>query len=363
MLAHIQEIISTKKKDSYVSLYAIVQNVSNVKEGTSATTGKPFKNATVELIDSSSKRSISVVFWGGKADVCSKDWVGHMVHVQNFKVTEYNNIKQLSLDYKNEGTFLLDPPFDPHPLYQLCKDFSNSVTLKERLENKLNQKAASVECVKNVKILPLLEQDLRLQQLFFVEESEGLDRDEEQCKIELQTEQTVQIVATIFIRQMTMDNKMNTYLGCTNKSCVGKTVTINSDGLYYCSNCQLEHEDACPFYKLVLDIKDETGSLRVTLFNNVVETLLGRSAIEQEQEISKCKGSDAKLFKLQSFYDFLHGQTCIFTIQIKTDFDRQYNANGYNSNKVGGSTVEIYRNDIQKTSKKQYIVKKVEPFF
>ncbi|KAI0019352.1 replication factor-A protein [Xylariomycetidae sp. FL0641] len=246
--------LQTKEKDSTVDVVGILQDVGEVNQITSKSTGKPYDKRELTLVDNS-RYSVRLTIWGKTATSFS----AQPESVVAFKGVKVSDFGGRSLSLLSSGTINVDPDIvEAHKLkgwYETegrTENFSTHQTMAS-----VGAATGRPDQTKN--ILQVKDENLGMEDTSYFN-----------------------VKATIvYIKQENFCYPACSCTGC--KQCdrgCSKKVVDQGDGTWRCERCDINH--ARPQYRYIMsvNVNDHTGQLWLSCFDDVGRVIMGISADE-----------------------------------------------------------------------------------
>ncbi|XP_050350813.1 replication protein A 70 kDa DNA-binding subunit-like [Nymphalis io] len=271
--------IANKRPDTILDVIGVCKMASDLQEFTAKNTGRLLKKREVTLVDQSS--AITLALWGNDAEKFDAS-TNPVIAVKGARLAEFNGSKSLSC---LGSTMLRTNPDLPDA---------------HRLRGWYDHGGASAELV-NVSARVVGSSGGKTEWITFKEA-------ETRRTGSLEKGDYYNLLGVLIYTFA--DNAV--YKACPQDSC-NRKVLDQENGLFRCEKCDREYTNFK--YRLILGgtIADPTGDRKITAFNEVAESMLGKSAEEVGHLLENDKEEYGRLF------DEINLKTFLFNLRSKAE--------------------------------------------
>lgn len=274
--------VADMEDKSVVDICGVVKEVGEIFTIVSKTTNKEFKKRDLIVVDQS-ESSVALTMWGDEAI----NFDGHIqpvIAVKGARLNEFNGSKSLSLG--NGSVYKLNP--DIPEGHQVRGWFDNGGA--DNITNFVSARVGGAGGPMSTEWLSFF--DVRAKNLGCGDKPDYF-----------QIKATIQLVR----------GQNSIYKACISPECNKKV--IDEGETFRCEKCNITSPTYKARFLLSASISDWTSNRWITCFNDLVETMVGRTASEVDAEIQAAGGQEGE----NEAFSKLFFQSYIFKLRCKDD--------------------------------------------
>lgn len=274
--------IADMEDKSVVDICGVVKDVGEIATIVSKTSNKEFKKRELVVVDQS-EASVTLTMWGEDA----VNFDGHIqpvIAVKGARLNEFNGSKSLSIG--NGAVYKVNP--DISEGHQVRGWFDNGGA--DNVTNFISARVGGTGGPMSTEWLSFF--DVRAKNLGNGDKPDYF-----------QTKATIQMVR----------GENSIYKACSTPECNKKV--IDEGESFRCEKCNITSQTYKARYLLNMTISDWTSNRWVTCFNDLVETMMGKTASEVDAEWQAAAGQEGA----NDTFSKLYFQSYIFKLRCKVE--------------------------------------------
>ena len=276
--------LQTVEKDSTIDCIGVLQDVGEVSEITSKTSGKPFSKRELSLVDNTGF-NVRLTIWGKTA----QSFDSSPESVLAFKGVKVSDFGGRSLSLLSSGSMAVDPDIDEAHKLKGWFDGGGRNDNFQSHQNTMSVAGATSGGGRDVYKTVAQIRD------------EGLGMNEEYDYFNIKG-------TIIYVK-----SENNAYPACSTEGC-NKKVVEAEEGQWRCEKCNTTWEKPSYRYTLSINVADHTGQIWVTCFNETGLQIMGMSA----DDLYQLK-EDAEDRRWQDAFTDASCKTFVFRCKAKMD--------------------------------------------
>ncbi|KAF2487215.1 hypothetical protein BDY17DRAFT_244244 [Neohortaea acidophila] len=276
--------LSTVEKDNTIDCIGVLQEIAEVSEIVSKTTGKPYSKRELTLVDNTGY-NVRLTVWGKTASTFEAQ-LGSVVAFKGVKVSDFGG---RSLSLLSSGSMTVDP--DNEEAYTL-KGWYEGSGRNEQFQSHANT-------MSTVNAMSGGDRNATKTIAQIKDEELGMREDTDWFSLK---------ATIIYIKQDSVS-----YPACRSENCNKKVVEVET-GQWRCEKCDMTFDAPEHRYIMSINVSDHTGQIWLSAFNETGEQVMGMKA--NDLVTLREEGEEKKV--ADTFNDALC-KTYIFRCKAKMD--------------------------------------------